>query len=342
MALLGIGNPLLDIMATVDQEFLDKYNLQPSAAILAEEKHMSIYGEMVAKDPTYVAGGSTANSIRFASWMLQDTPASVSFMGSVGDDESAAKLRAANAAVGIETHYMTDAAAATGRCAVCVLDKERTMVTDLAAANSFKMAHLDTERAGELVDAASVVYMAGFFLTVSAESAMRIAGDASNVFMANLSAEFLVQVPPLLESVKAIVPHVDVLFANEHEAAAWAAAQGWGGDSLEEVARKTAALPKTGGRKERIVVFTQGAESTIVAVGGAVSVHAVPKVEADEIVDVNGAGDAFVGGFVAKWVATAGEPDLAACVETGHYAAGECIRRKGATVPEKVDEKFAL
>ena len=238
---------------------------------------------------------------------------------------------------------MTDKDTPTGRCAVCVVDKERTMVTDLAAANNFKIAHLDSARAQELVDAATVVYMASFFLTVSPDSAMRIAQRDNVVFMANLSAEFIVQVPPILANVTNLLPHVDVLFANEHEAAAWATSQGWEGMALDEVALKTAAMAKKGGRKDRVVVFTQGAEATIVACGGKVTTYAVDKCPADELVDVNGAGDAFVGGFVAKWVAAgSGEPDLAACVESGHYAAGEVIRRTGATVPEKVNEKFSL
>ncbi|KTG31683.1 hypothetical protein cypCar_00005671 [Cyprinus carpio] len=38
-ALFGMGNPLLDICAVVDKDFLDKYGLKPNDQILAEEKH---------------------------------------------------------------------------------------------------------------------------------------------------------------------------------------------------------------------------------------------------------------------------------------------------------------
>lgn len=38
--LLGCGNPLLDISAAVDEQFLAKYEMLPNNAILAEEKHM--------------------------------------------------------------------------------------------------------------------------------------------------------------------------------------------------------------------------------------------------------------------------------------------------------------
>ncbi len=44
--LLGMGNPLLDIITDVDHEFLEKYELKLDNAILAEEKHMNMYKEM--------------------------------------------------------------------------------------------------------------------------------------------------------------------------------------------------------------------------------------------------------------------------------------------------------
>lgn len=41
--ILGCGNPLLDIIANVDDEFLQKYGLKPDDAILADEvKHKDL------------------------------------------------------------------------------------------------------------------------------------------------------------------------------------------------------------------------------------------------------------------------------------------------------------
>lgn len=45
--LLGIGNPLLDISATVDEDLLNKYDMKPDDAIMAEEKHKPLYRELV-------------------------------------------------------------------------------------------------------------------------------------------------------------------------------------------------------------------------------------------------------------------------------------------------------
>ena len=38
-----------------------------------------------------------------------------------------------------QVQYMIDAATPTGTCAVCVVDKDRSLVANLAAANNFKV-----------------------------------------------------------------------------------------------------------------------------------------------------------------------------------------------------------
>lgn len=43
---LGMGNPLLDISAVVDQAFLDKYGIKLNDQILAEEKHAPMYADL--------------------------------------------------------------------------------------------------------------------------------------------------------------------------------------------------------------------------------------------------------------------------------------------------------
>jgi adenosine kinase len=64
--LVGLGNPLLDISATVSDDYLKKNNLDPDNAILADEdKHMHIFKELQDEyNADYIAGGSVQNSLR--------------------------------------------------------------------------------------------------------------------------------------------------------------------------------------------------------------------------------------------------------------------------------------
>lgn len=71
--------------------------------------------------------------------LIPQVPGATSYMGCVGDDEFAAKMTAAAEGAGVNVRYMVDQAAATGTCAVCIKDKERSLVANLAAANNFKV-----------------------------------------------------------------------------------------------------------------------------------------------------------------------------------------------------------
>ena len=65
--LCGVGNPLLDIQATVASGYLERYGLESNNQILAEEKHVPMYKELVSWFPVeYLPGGATLNTIRIA------------------------------------------------------------------------------------------------------------------------------------------------------------------------------------------------------------------------------------------------------------------------------------
>ncbi|KAL3358343.1 hypothetical protein AABB24_015462 [Solanum stoloniferum] len=177
--LLGMGNPLLDISAVVDQDFWNKYEIEPNNAILAEDKHLPMYDEMAAK-PTveYIAGGATQNSIRVAQWILQ-FPGATSYMGSVGKDKFGEEMKKNAQDAGVNVHYYEDETAPTGTCAVCVLDGERSLIANLSAASCYKVDQLKRPENWTLVEKAKFYYIAGFFLTVSPESIQLVAEHAA-------------------------------------------------------------------------------------------------------------------------------------------------------------------
>merc|ERR1719210_2445062 len=133
-------------------------------------------------------------------------------MGCVGDDEYGKKLADACSKDGVQAMYMVDKSTPTGKCAVTILDKERSLTTDLSAANNYKADHLKEPAQWKVLEGAKVVYSAGFFITVSPES-MDIASDKTvdkgAVYCLNLSAPFIVQVPPFRAQLEKLLPAVD-------------------------------------------------------------------------------------------------------------------------------------
>jgi adenosine kinase len=339
-SLMGLGNPLLDISAEVGQDFLDKYGVAKGDIILAEEKHLPIYKDLADNySPQHIAGGATQNAIRVAQWMLtaNGKPGQSAFMGCVGTDPNGQQLEACATADGVKVHYMKDAATPTGTCAVLVRDGERSLVTNLVAANNFKPSHLETAESKAIYESASVYYIAGFFLTVSVESLKIVAEHAlanDKTFCLNLSAPFIIDF--FGDAVATALEYADFVFCNETEAAAYAKKHELG-DDLKEVALKIAASPKKNGARPRTVIFTQGSDSTIVACNGKVDEYAVATLAKEDLVDTNGAGDAFVGGFLAGLLA---KKEMGACVDAGHSAARFIIQQSGCTLTKACEYKL--
>ena len=104
-----------------------------------------------------------------------------------------------------------------------------------------------------------------------------------------------------------ILPYTDVIIGNESEAGAWASATGLPDvKDLPGIARSIALLPKSNPSRPRTVIFTQGAQSTVVVTSDkpdSPKSFPVNPLKDDQIVDTNGAGDAFAGGFVGALVA---------------------------------------
>jgi len=94
---------------------------------------------------------------------------------------------------------------------------------------------------------------------------------------------------------------------------------------------KIANLEKADKSRPRMVVITQGADPTLIFQGGEVTTHPILKIAPEDILDTNGAGDAFVGGFLAQLVQGKGVKE---CVKSGNWAANLIIQRSGCTFPD--------
>lgn len=332
--LLGIGNPLLDICAEVEQDLLDKYEVQLDNQILAEDKHQPLYKELIDNYKVqYIAGGATQNSCRVAQWMLtaKGKPGMVGYMGCVGQDDVYGKqLEECCKVDGVATSYMKDPSGApTGTCAALIKGGERALIANLAAANNFKPSHLEDAKSQELISSAEIYYSAGFFITASAESLLKMAEDynkAGKTVCLNLSAPFICEF--FAEPLAKALAFADYVFGNENEAAAYAKKNGLPEDDIHAIALAIASL-ESKGPKPRTCIITQGSDSTVVACDGKVTEYAVEKLAKEDLVDTNGAGDAFVGGFLAQLVL--GE-SVEAAVKAGHWAARYMIQTSGTTL----------
>merc|ERR1711988_1391239 len=133
------------------------------------------------------------------------------------------------------------------------------------------------------------------------------------------------------------IPYADFLFGNETEARTWAETEGWDTTDVSFIATRLSLIPSAKG-KYRTVVITQGAEETIVCHRGQVTKYPIVKLAKEKIVDTNGAGDAYVGGFLAG---LAKGKYVEACHKAGAYAACEIIQQSGCVCPRGKNYSWA-
>eukprot|EP00465_Bigelowiella_longifila_P002498 CAMPEP_0185273034 /NCGR_PEP_ID=MMETSP1359-20130426/48643_1 /TAXON_ID=552665 /ORGANISM="Bigelowiella longifila, Strain CCMP242" /LENGTH=371 /DNA_ID=CAMNT_0027865525 /DNA_START=109 /DNA_END=1221 /DNA_ORIENTATION=- len=330
--LLGVGHPLLDISCEVDRKMVMKYALRMDDTIMAEERHKPIYSELKSrKNVKYIAGGSTLNTLRVAQWMFGSQRAT-SFIGSIGNDACAKKLISCVKEDGVEAHFQVEKDTPTGKCACLIVDKERSLVTDLQAAKKYKLEHLKQSKILSVCSKARIIYISSFMLNGNLDTVMYLAKNCSQtIFCMNLSAPFIMAVPHLQGALKGVLPYIDVLFGNEVEAKAFSSMMRYKTDDIEKIAalasseKSVKAIERT-----KMVIFTKGPECTVVAQDGDAVKYEVPTLDYKKIVDTNGAGDAFVGGFLSQLIA--GHPSEI-CVDAGHFASQTIIQTSGTALP---------
>ncbi|KFA45707.1 hypothetical protein S40293_09438 [Stachybotrys chartarum IBT 40293] len=331
-ALLVLENPLLDIQAVGDQALLDKYDLKANDAILAEEKHTPIFEDLLDNyNATLIAGGAAQNSARGAQYLLP--PNSVVYLGCVGDDKYASILHDAVKKAGLRVEYRVDAEYKTGRCGAVITGHNRSLVTDLGAANRYGLDHLKKPEIWKLVENADFYYVGGFHFTVCPPAIQELAKEAAaknKPFVLSLSAPFIPQF--FKDHVDANAPYWDYVIGNEAEAAAYAESHGLPSKEPKDVVKHLANLPKENKQRKRVAIVTQGTEPTLVAIQGEeeIKVFPVHAIESELINDTNGAGDAFAGGFLSGLVEG---KSLEESIDRGQWLARLSIQELGPSYP---------
>lgn len=308
---LGLGNAIVDVISTTDDDFLAAQGLTKGAMTLIDEMRAdALYAAM--GPATIVSGGSAANTIIGAASL----GCTAAFIGKVkGDDAGSAfahDIRAAK--VAFSTSFAEDGAA-SARCLVLVTpDGQRTMNTFLGACQDLTEADVDEE----IVRQSAIVYLEGYLWDPPAAKAAfvkaaKIARGAGRKVALTLSDSFCVdryrdEFLGLIRS-----GSVQILFANESEL-----------HSLYQTADFDTAAAQL--RTENILgVVTRSERGSLVVTSD--EMIAVPAFPVEQVVDTTGAGDLFAAGFLAG---LSKNRNLETCAQLGALAAAEIIQHIGA------------
>ncbi|GAN68847.1 adenosine kinase [Acetobacter orleanensis] len=311
--ILGIGNAITDILATVEPTFLLEQNLTPGSMTLIDaDRADSLTAGL--KVERVMGGGSAANTCVVAAQF----GARVAYLGKVAHDTAGQKFAQDLQDNGItfpstplDGHISENLP--TARCVVMVTpDGQRTMATYLGACTHFT----PDDVLPELIAASKIVYLEGYlFDPPHAQEAFRraatLAHQNGRQVALSLSDPFCVgrHREAFLDLVKG---HVDILFANEDEICAL-----YETESFETAARHTLA-------DTTFAALTRsGLGSVVIHDGQMTTVAPVPT----QVVDTTGAGDAYAAGFLAGLTSGRTLPE---CGRLASVAASEIISHVGA------------
>ena len=304
--ILGIGNALVDIMTSLnDDTLLNDFNLPKGSMQLVDKvRSSSVYDGTSHLKKEITAGGSAANTING----LANLGVEVGFIGKVGNDKFG-KLFSEDLIKNSIQPLLKSGKTETGYAQALISpDSERTFATFLGAAIELSASELSAD----LFKSYNIMHIEGYLAQNHElmQKAFQIAKDMGMMVSIDLASYNVVE--DNLEFLKDVIAkYVDIVFANEEEAKAFTGKEPY--DALQEIATMCKyAIVKTGSKGSFIKSGNEEVEVGVISV---------------KSIDTTGAGDFYAAGFLyglSKGLS------LAQCGEAGSLLAGKVIEVIGA------------
>ena len=208
----------------------DRYNLIAESTLIASPEHEGIIEDLTESyEIDYSPGGATQNTLRYVTWVIGADIAT--FAGHLSDDYFGRMMQACVKRDGLRTVYSIKKTAPTGTCLSLISEdrKSRTLIASLGAAGKFTKEDLLLN--WFWAEQAVVYFLSGHALAVSSESAMLLARETTRdqfnpkKIVLNIGAPYVCE--RFSTELRDIFAYVDLVFANENQARAFAKMQGY-------------------------------------------------------------------------------------------------------------------
>lgn len=289
-----IGNALVDLEYSVDDQFLQQHQLQKGTMQLAEpaaqQQLLSDLNQQYHAQEQ-ASGGSAANS----SVAFTSMGGRAFYACRVGNDDFGRFYLDGLSQANVQVSPSSSSDGQTGTCVVLVTpDGERTMQTHLGITAELSAQQIDFEP----LKTAKYLYIEGYLAT--SPSARAAVKQARQIVKQHSTAAHPIQIaitlsdPAMVQYARdglddLIADGVDILFCNEHEARMYTRTE-----SMDDTLAALLKLSKT-------VIVTRSEQGAIIATQQQASLNQAPlHIDAVpcEAIDTLGAGDAFAGAFL--------------------------------------------
>jgi sugar/nucleoside kinase (ribokinase family) len=311
--LLGVGNPIMDLLAHVPESFLTAHVAgEKGGMVLVDDNDIATLITKIGGKVAITPGGSAANATLGATRLgLRST-----YVGKIGRDITADEYLKNFIAAGGDGSRFKRATLPNGRCLSMVTpDGQRTMRTHLGAAMTLSPDEISVED----FKGARHAHIEGYLLfnPTLAEKVATTARAAGCTISLELASFEVVNAARdwILGQLK---QGVHVVFANEDEIRALFQND----EPYDAQARRLASFGGVGAVKI-------GKDGAWVAKGK--ELHRIEPVKVTKVVDSTGAGDAWAGGFLYGYLKGY---SAAAAGALGSALGAECVQHLGPAIPE--------
>jgi len=306
----GIGNAIIDIVADVEDSFINNHNLDKGSMKIITEDEAKWLSEKISAIKM-ISGGSAANTVAGLAMLGHK----VAFIGKVKDDPMGKAFEKELKAIGVTfiTKKAKDSTSSTARCIVLSTpDAQRTMNTCLGIAGSLAPEDIDEKT----IINSSIIYIEGYLWDKDVAKkailkAIELAKNTGSKVAFSLSDSFCV-IRHKENFLNLINNSVDIIFANEVEIKA-----------LFDTGDMESAIEKCSQLKI-LAVVTRSEKGSIIIFGNEII---LVEAEKTKVIDSTGAGDLFAAGFLSGLIKG---NDLYCCGKMGSILASGVIGHYGA------------
>jgi len=309
---VGIGNPLLDIVSNVEYSFLENNNYKKGTMHLVDANTQADIINQLS-NITHSAGGSVANALAAVAAL----GGNALFIGVIGNDSDGEKYELLTKKAGIISSLKKANAKQGSSLSLITPDTERTMLTHLGACLYLTKDHIDLEeiKRGKIL-LIEAYQLDGEKQYEAALHAMSFAKKEGILIAIDLADPALIG--RHTEKINMLIKdYSDIIFVNETEAKAVT-----GKEPLEAV--------KELKENCKIAVVKIGSEGSYIFADKLYKIEPV-KVNA---INSTGAGDSYAGSFLCCY---AKGYSIEECGKVASYVASKVVSSNASRIEEKLN-----
>ena len=338
-SIIALGNPMIDIIAEVDEETMQQFNLRKNEINFASNDDMNFYSKIdgmlqVSKS----LGGSVQNILRSLSWNLKNNPIKnisqikISMLGSVGNDHYKTQIIRSLNSLNINTNLLEEIPnQKTSKCAVGIYNGDRYFLSDISA-SKYLSKNFVRNNWNEIILHDAII-VEGFFIKENYELCKDICEEfikQGKYIILTLSDTYIIE--NYRKEINSIAHMADMIFGNYKSIQKFIR-----GENESRIENLIKGIYQILNNKDRLILITARNNGVFCSkfdsnTQNEIHFQTYPeKISPNDIVDFNGAGDAFLGGFLSQQIQN---QTLENCCHCGNHTAAVVIKQLGCNFPK--------